>query len=108
MSHVATFENIVDELPADWSLLVLHLAVDDPLRLGETRVALGRANPRPMFGRGDHDFAMTVANTQGRGAAVGVVRSALALLDDLGIAGRLWGGDVTSVQRPAPAHRHGP
>lgn len=108
MSHVTTFESIVDELPGDWSLLEVFLLLDDPTRLGEARVALGRANPRPLFGHGDHDFAMTVANTQGRGAAVGVVRSALALLDDLEIGGRLWSGDVTSVQRPAPAHRYGP
>ncbi len=108
MSYVSTFNDIVGELPADWSLLDLYIALDDPLRLGEARVALGRANPRPMFGDGDHDFALTAANTQGRGAAVGVVRSALQMLDDLEVPGRMWAGDVTSVQRPAPAHRAGP
>jgi len=39
---------------------------------------------------------------------VGVVRSALQLLDDLGITGRTWAGQATILTRPAPAHRYGP
>ncbi len=108
MSHVTDFDAIVDELPSDWSLLVIYIALEDALQLGEARIALARTNPRPLFGPGDHDFAITVARVQGRGSAVGVVRSALAMLDDLGIGARMWPGTATSVQRPAPAHRYGP
>jgi len=108
MSHVAEFDAVVAELPADWSFFEAYVALDDPARLNETRVALARANGRPLYGPGDHDFAITIANTQGRGARVGVVRSALQLLDDLGITGRTWAGQATILTRPAPAHRYGP
>jgi hypothetical protein len=108
MSHVAEFDVVVAELPADWSFFEAYVAVDDPARLNEARVAVARANGRPLYGPGDHDFAITIANTQGHGARVGVVRSALQLLDDLGITGRTWAGQATILTRPAPAHRHGP
>jgi hypothetical protein len=108
MSHVASFDAVVDELPADWSFFEAYVALDDPARLNEARVALARANGRPLYGPGDHDFAITIANTQGRGARVGVVRSALQLLDDLRITGRTWAGQATILTRPAPAHRYGP
>lgn len=108
MSHVAAFDSVVEELPADWSSFEAFVALDDPSRLNEARVALARANARPVFGPGNHDFAITIANTQGRGARVGVVRSALQLLDDLNITGRTWSGAVTEQTRPAPAHRYGP
>lgn len=108
MSHVAAFDAVVDELPADWSLFEAYVALDDPARLNEARVALARANARPLYGAGDHDFAITIANVSGRGARVGVVRSALQLLDDLGITGRTWAGQVKTLTRPAPAHRYGP
>jgi len=108
MSHVADFDAVVDELPADWSFFEAYVAVDNPVRLNEARVALARAQGRPLYGPGDHDFAITIANTHGRGARVGVVRSALQLLDDLGITGRTWAGQATILTRPAPAHRYGP
>jgi hypothetical protein len=108
MSHVASFDSVVGELPGDWSSFEAFVALDDPTRLNEARVALARANARPLYGPGDHDFAITIANTQGRGAHVGVVRSALQLLDDLNITGRTWAGTVTETTRPAPAHRSGP
>ena len=56
----------------------------------------------------DHDFAITVANTHGRGARAGVVRSALRTLDDRGVTGRIWMGAAYDSLRPAPAHRYGP
>ncbi len=71
-------------------------------------VALGRANARPVRGQGDHDFEITVANTWGHGATAGVVRSALRILDDLGITGRVWYGATYDMLRPAPPHRYGP
>jgi hypothetical protein len=108
MSHVAAFDVVVAELPADWSFFETYVALDDPVRLNEARVALARGNGRPLYGPGNYDFALTVANTQGRGARVGVVRSALQLLDDLGITGRTWAGQATILIRPAPAHRYGP
>jgi hypothetical protein len=108
MSHVESFDAVVAELPGDWSSFEAFVALDDPTRLNEARVALARANARPLYGPGDHDFSITIANTQGRGARVGVVRSALQLLDDLAITGSTWSGAVAEQTRPAPAHRFGP
>lgn len=107
-SHVEAFDEIVAGLPADWSFFEVRVTLDDALRLTEARVALARANARPQYGEGDHDFAITVANAHGRGASVGVTRSALRTLDMLGIGGRTWGGETRSFTRPAPAHRYGP
>lgn len=108
MSHVAAFDEMLAELPGDWSLFECYVTLDDSRRLAEARVALARANARPQYGPGDHDFAITVANTSGHGARAGVVRSALKLLDDLGIGGRTWAGETRTTYRPAPPHRYGP
>src|ERR1019366_4672660 len=44
MSHVATFDAVVEDLPGDWSFFEAYVALDDPNRLSEARVALARAN----------------------------------------------------------------
>ncbi len=108
MSHAAAFDDLMGRQSRDWSLLEVYIALDDPTRLNEARVALARANARPLKGEGDHDFSITVAHTHGHGARDGVVRSALATLDRLGITGHTWGGEAYSLLRPAPAHRAGP
>lgn len=108
VSHVAAFDALLGELPGDWSSFECYVTLDDPARLTEARVALARTNARPTYGPGDHDFSLTVANTSGHGARAGVVRSALKILDDLGIGGRTWGGGTTTMYRPAPPHRYGP
>mgnify|MGYP001451748898 CR=1 FL=1 len=108
MSYASEFDAVLSELPSDWAFFECYLTVERPERLADARVALGRANARPVRGQGDHDFAITVANTHGRGARAGVVRSALRILDDLGITGRIWAGETYDLLRPAPAHRYGP
>jgi hypothetical protein len=108
MALAETYETLVAELPQDWALLTAYVALEDPRRLTDARVALARSNARPVKGPGNHDFAITVAARQGRGAAPGVVHSALRMLDDLGIAGHIWFGEVFDTLRPAPAHRYGP
>lgn len=106
--HAQAFDDLLAQQPADWDLFELRVTLDDALRLTEARLALARANGRPQYGPADHDFAITVANTHGHGARVGVVRSALRTLDMLGITGRTWGGETRTSTRPAPAHRYGP
>ncbi|MSO45076.1 MAG: hypothetical protein EXQ74_07235 [Thermoleophilia bacterium] len=108
MPYTDEFDAVLAGLAPDWAFLECRLTVDDPLRLVDARVALARANGRPERGESNHDFAITVANTHGRGARAGVVRSALRTLDDLGVTGRLWAGDANDSLRPAPAHRYGP
>lgn len=108
VGYTAEYDALMAELPESWSFFEAYLTVDDPRRLTEARVGLARANARPVKGPDDHDFAITAAHTHGRGAAPGVLRSALALLDSLGITGSVWFGEVTDLERPAPAHRYGP
>jgi hypothetical protein len=102
------YDAVLGGLPADWSFFECYVTVEDPRRLSDARVALARANARPQRGPGNHDFEITVANTYGHGARAGVVRSALRILDDVGIAGRVWAGMPYEHLRPAPAHRYGP
>lgn len=108
MSHTQAFDDLLAEQASDWSFLEVYVTLDDASDLAEARVSLARANARPVRGAGDHDFEITVANTQGHGARAGVVRSALKILDDRSITGRTWGGATRSVTRPAPPHRYGP
>ncbi len=108
MAYADEFRLILDELSPDWASFECRLTVDDPHRLADARVALARANARPVRTLDDHDFEITVANTSGRGAAAGVVESALRIVDGLGITGRIWCGDAYDTLRPAPAHRYGP
>ncbi|MGD9696945.1 MAG: hypothetical protein AB7V42_14935 [Thermoleophilia bacterium] len=108
MSHAAAFDDLLAEQPADWALFEVYVTLDDARRLSDARVALARANARPVTRQADHDFEITVANTHGHGARAGVVRSALRILDDRGIAGRTWGGATRTLVRPAPPHRYGP
>jgi hypothetical protein len=108
VSYAAEFDAVMAELPEDWSFFECYVTVDDPARLAEARVALSRANARPVRGPGDHDFEITVAHRWGHGARAGVVRSALRILDDLRIEGRTWSGETYDLLRPAPPHRYGP
>jgi hypothetical protein len=102
------FAALLAEQPPDWAFFECMLTVDDPRRLTDARVALARANARPVRESATHDFEITVANRWGHGATAGVVRSALRILDDLGIRGRIWCGATYDMLRPAPAHRDGP
>ncbi len=108
MSHTQAFDDLLAEQADDWSFFEVYVTLDDARQLSEARVSLARANARPVRTEADHDFEITVANTQGHGARAGVVRSALRILDDRGITGRTWGGAARSITRPAPPHRYGP
>ena len=108
MTHTEAFDEVLAEQPSDWSFFEVFVVLDDPLRLNEARVALARANARPVRTIADHDFEITVAHTHGHGARAGVVRSALRILDDRQIGGRTWAGATRTLTRPAPPHRYGP
>jgi hypothetical protein len=108
VTHAEAFDELLAEQPADWAFFEVHVTLDDPLQLSEARVALARANARPVRIPSDHDFEITVARTHGHGADAGVVQSALRILDDRGITGRTWAGATRTLLRPAPPHRYGP
>lgn len=108
VAYADEFAALLAEQPDDWAFFECFLTVDDPRRLTDARVALGRANGRPVRTAGGHDFEITVANSWGHGATPGVVQSALRILDDLQITGRIWYGATYDMLRPAPPHRYGP
>lgn len=108
MAFAEAFDALMAEQPDGWAFFECYLTVDDPARLTDARVGLARANARPVRERSGHDFEITVANTHGHGATPGVVASALRILDDLHITGRVWFGATYDSLRPAPAHRTGP
>lgn len=108
MSLVEQLDAILAEQADDWAIVELRLIVEDPARLTPARVALARANGRPQRPPADHDFQVTMAHRWGNGTSPGVVRSALQILDDTGVAGRVWSVAVYDDLRPAPPHRYGP
>ncbi len=108
MGLAEDFDALLAELPEDWSFFETFVTLDDAARLAEARVALGRANARPVKGPGRVDFEITVANSWGRGSTPGVLRSGLRILDGLGITGHVFTGDARTGAMPAPAHRYGP
>jgi hypothetical protein len=108
VSLVDQFDAILADQPEDWAVVELRVVVDDPSKLTPARVALARANGRPQRPPMDHDFQVTVAHRWGNGTHPGVVRSTFKILDDLGIAGRVWTAATYELLRPAPPHRYGP
>ena len=68
MAYTDEFDAVVAQLASDWDFFECYITVDDPLRLSDARVALARANGRPIRTSGDHDFEVTVAHDHGRGA----------------------------------------
>ena len=108
MSLVDQFDEILAAQAEDWAIIELRVVVDDPSKLTPARVALARANGRPQRPPMDHDFQVTVAHRWGNGTHPGVVRSTFKILDELGIAGRVWTAATYELLRPAPPHRYGP
>ena len=109
MSHTAAFDELLAEQPSDWAFFEVYVTLDDPRRLADARVALARANARPMRVAGrprlrDHGRP----HPRPRRRAPACVRSALRILDDRDITGRTWGGETRTLVRPAPPHRYGP
>ena len=108
MSHTASFDDLLAEQPSDWAFFEVYVTLDDPRRLADARVALARANARPVRVEADHDFEITVANTHGHGSRAGVLRSALRILDDREHRRAHVGRRDPHRVRPAPPHRYGP
>lgn len=108
VAFAADFDDLMADLPDDWAFVEMFVTLDDASRLAEARVALGRANARPVKGPGRVDFEITVARSWGRGASPGVVRSAFRILDGIGIGGHLFADQTRAGSVPAPAHRYGP
>jgi hypothetical protein len=89
------FEQLVDALPDDWTDLELDLRLLDESRYVEAAVSLVTCNAQP-YSQHDWHWRLLVAHRFGHAAAVPAVHSALALLDEAGIAGELVVREVRS------------
>jgi len=88
-----TFQALVDELPSDWTDLVLDLRIDDENRYIDASVFMTQCNAQP-YSRHDWHWRINVAHTFGHAAGAQVVHGTLRLLDDSGITGDMVLRDV--------------
>jgi hypothetical protein len=88
MGLAATFQEIVDSLPDDWTDLELDLRIFDERRYVDAAVLLVMCNAQP-YSKHDWHWRLVVAHRFGHGAAAQVVRASLRLLDEAEIDGEL-------------------
>jgi hypothetical protein len=88
MALAATFQEIVDSLPDDWTDLEFDLRIADESRYVEAAVLLATCNAQP-YSKHDWHWRIIVAHRFGHAASAPAVHAALKLLDDAGIAGEL-------------------
>jgi len=87
MPLVDDFQQILDALPSDWTDLELDLRVEEE-RYIDAATLLVTCNAQP-YSNHDWHFHLIVAHHFGHAAAPEVVRGALRLVDNAGIAGEL-------------------
>ena len=88
MALAETFQDLLDELPADWTDLELDLRIADESRYVDAALYLTTCNARP-YSHHDWHWQLLVANAFGHAAAAPTVHGALTLLDQAGIEGEL-------------------
>ena len=88
MGFAATFQDVVDSLPDDWTDLELDMRIADESRYVEAALYLVTCNARP-YSRNDWHWRLLVAHRFGHAASAETVHGALALIDDAGIEGEL-------------------
>jgi hypothetical protein len=88
MGFAATFQDVVDSLPDDWTDLELDMRIADESRYVEAALYLVTCNARP-YSRNDWHWRLLVAHRFGHAASAETVHGALALIDEAGIEGEL-------------------
>jgi hypothetical protein len=84
----ATFEQILETLPDDWTDLELDLRIADEQRYVDAAVYLVTANAQP-YSRHDWHWRLLVAHRFGHAASPETVHGTFKLLDQAGIEGEL-------------------
>jgi hypothetical protein len=82
------FEQIVDELPSDWTDLQVDLRIDEEERYVEAAVILSQVNPQP-YSRADWHWRILIAHSFGHATSWRTVHGVLAQLDRSGFTGEL-------------------
>jgi len=88
MGLADTFQQILDDLPADWTDLEFDLRIADESRYIDAAVYLATCNAQP-YSHHDWHWRVRVAHNFGHAAAAPTVHGTLALLDDAAIEGEL-------------------
>jgi hypothetical protein len=93
MPLAETFDEIVDDLPDDWTDLELDLRIADESRYVDAAVILSQINAQP-YSKADWHWRVNVAHRFGHAAAPETVRGTFALLDGEGIEAEMRLRDV--------------
>jgi hypothetical protein len=88
MALAEDFQQLVDELPEDWTDLEFDVRIADEGRYVEAALFLATCNARP-YSRHDWHWRLLVAHSFGHAASAPTVHGALRLLDEAGIAGEM-------------------
>jgi hypothetical protein len=88
MGLAEAFQEIVDNLPDDWTDIEFDLRLADESRYVDAALLLATCNARP-YSHHDWHWRVIVAHRFGHAAAAPTVHGALNLLDEAGIAGEL-------------------
>jgi hypothetical protein len=89
----ATFQQILDALPPDWTDLELDLRIDDESQYVDSAVALSQVNAQ-VYDRAEWHWRLLVAHSFGHAAAAETVKGVLARLDGDGVSGELAVAEV--------------
>jgi hypothetical protein len=93
MALAATFEEIVEALPEDWTDIEVDLRILDESRYVDAAVMLSQVNAQP-YSQADWHWRILVAHNFGHAAAAETVTGTLGLLDREGIEGEMRLRDV--------------
>src|SRR6266513_2333290 len=93
MGLTASFQQVREALPDDWTDLELDVRIFDEERYVDAAVLLTQVNAQP-YSKAEWHFRLLVAHRFGHAAAAETVKGTLALLDREGIDGELIVRDV--------------
>ena len=88
MSLAASFKEITDALPADWTDMALDLRIADEERYVDASIPMTQINAQP-YSEADWHWRINVAKGFGHGASAETVTWVLDMLDRQGIEGEL-------------------
>ena len=99
MALAASFQEVIDSLPDDWSDLDLDLRIFDESRYVEAATFLVVCNAQP-YSHNDWHWKLLCAHRFGRAAAPQAVHRSLLFLDEAGIDGEFVVRSVRSGRAP--------
>ncbi len=99
MALAASFQEVIDSLPDDWSDLEIDLRIFDESRYVEAATFLVTCNAQP-FSYSDWHWKLLCAHRFGHAAAAPVVHRSLLFLDEAAIDGEIIVRGVRSGRAP--------